>query len=291
MSALLLPDVRHRTVDVDGVRVFYREAGPEDAPVLLLLHGFPTASHLFRRLMDALGRDYRVIAPDYPGSGHTEAPEGFVFTFDRLADVIEGFADALGLARFALYTFDFGGPVGMRLATRNPERIGGLVIQNANAYEEGLSEMARGLAAQRPGVPGAEEAARSVLVLPVTRSQYKDGVADVERVDPDGWTLDQHYLDRPERQAAQVALMLDYHSNIELYPVWQAYFAEHQPPALVVWGRNDGFFPEAGAHAYLRDLPEAELHVLDSGHFALADKLPEIAGLVADFLDRLKPSA
>lgn len=288
MSALLLPDVRHRTVDVAGVRVFYREAGPQDAPVLLLLHGFPTASHMFRRLMDALGRDYRVIAPDYPGSGHTEAPEDFVHSFDRLADVIEGFVEALGLTRFALYAFDFGGPVGMRVATRHPEWITGLVVQNSNAYDEGLSDVARGLA-QRPGTAGVEDAVRSVLVLPVTRGQYEEGVADPSIIDPDAWTLDQYNLDRPDRRAAQVALMLDYYSNLELYPAWQAYFAEHRPPALIVWGRNDGFFTEAGARAYLRDLPDAELHVFDSGHFALADKLPEIAGLIADFLDRLKP--
>lgn len=277
----------HRFVEVDGVRVFYREAGPADAPTLLLLHGFPSASHQFRRLIDTLGTRYHLVAPDYPGFGHTEAPEDFDYSFASLADVMEGFVEALGLgpAGFTLYTFDFGGPVGMRLAVRHPEWINGLIVQNANAYTEGLSDLALSLTANRPGVPGAEERIREILTLPVTRGQYEGGTGDPALVAPEGWTLDQHFLDLPGRKEAQVALALDYHSNIARYPAWQQWLREHRPPALVLWGRGDAFFPEAGAHAYRRDLPEAQVHVFDTGHFALEEKLPEMAPLIAEFLD------
>jgi pimeloyl-ACP methyl ester carboxylesterase len=270
-----IPEVRHAFVDVDGVRVFYREAGPADALPVLLLHGFPSGSHQYRRLMDALGDRHRLIAPDYPGFGHTETPEGFTYTFDRLADVVEGFVERLGLTRFVLYAFDFGGPVGFRLATRHPEWIAGLIVQNANAYEEGLSDLARQL------IPHPTE---ELFSLPVTRGQYEGGVADAALIAPDGWTLDQHFLDLPGRKQAQLALAENYGANVELYPVWQAWLREHRPRTLIVWGRGDAFFPEPGAHAYLRDLPDAELHVLDTGHFALEDKLPEIAPLIDRFL-------
>jgi pimeloyl-ACP methyl ester carboxylesterase len=287
MAALTLPRVAHRTVDVAGVHVAYREAGPRDAPVLLLLHGFPSGSHQFRRLIDALGTDYRVVAPDYPGFGRTVVPDDYPYSFEALADTVEGFVDALGLDRFVLYAFDFGGPVGFRLATRRPELIAGVVLQNTNAYAAGLSDLARGMVANRPGVPGAREAVRGILTEEVTRSQYEGGVADLELVAPDGWTLDQHYLDAPGRAEAQITLALDYHSNVELYPVWQAWLREHQPPALIVWGRNDAFFPERGARAYTADLPQAELHVFETGHFALETHGVEIAALIADFVDRI----
>lgn len=292
MSAVQLPQVAHRYADVDGVRVFYREAGPADAPTLLLLHGFPSASHQYRRLIDALGGSFHLVAPDYPGFGHTEAPADFSYSFDALADVMEGFVQALGLSRFALYAFDFGGPVGMRLATRHPEWIAGLIVQNANAYTEGLSELALDFTAQRPGVEGAEERVRELLLLPVTRGQYEGGTSDPSLVAPDGWTLDQHFLDLPGRKEAQVALALDYHTNLALYPVWQRWLREHRPPTLVLWGTNDAFFGTAGARAYLDDLPDAELHLFDTGHFALEERLPDIAPLIADFLERLNaPSA
>ncbi|MBO2465735.1 alpha/beta hydrolase [Actinomadura sp. LCR2-06] len=281
----------HRYLDVDGVRVFYRESVPErsGAPVLLLLHGFPSASHQFRRLIDVLGARYRLIAPDYPGFGHTQAPDGFTYAFDRLADIVEGFVQRLGLSRFAMYVFDFGAPVGFRLAERHPEWIAGLVVQNGNAYAEGLSDAARDFIALRPGQDGAEETVRGLLTLDGTRGQYETGVAGVEAIAPDGWTLDQHFLDLPGRKEAQVALAFDYHSNVERYGAWQAWLRAHTPPTLIVWGRGDPFFPEPGARAYLRDLPDAELHVLDTGHFALEDRLPEIAPLIAAFLDRLQP--
>lgn len=290
MAVLEIPRVRHRFVDVDGVRVFYREAGASDAPTLLLLHGFPSASHQFRRLIDVLGSRYHLIAPDYPGFGHSEVPAGFIYSFDALADVMEGFVRTLGLEHFAMYVFDFGAPVGFRLAARHPDWITGLVIQNANAYDVGLSDLARSMIANRPGVEGAKDRVREILTLPVTRGQYEGGTTDPELVAPDGWTLDQHFLDRPGRKAAQIDLALDYHSNVTLYPVWQQWLRSYQPPALIVWGRGDAFFPESGARAYLRDLPEAQLHLFDTGHFALEENLPEIAPLIASFLDKISTS-
>ncbi|MGW6914239.1 alpha/beta fold hydrolase [Kitasatospora sp. NPDC054939] len=282
------PDIRHRHVDVDGLRIFYRETGPQDAPVLLLLHGFPSASHQFRRLFDALGTRYRLIAPDYPGFGHSAAPAptDFTYRFDTLADVVEGFCRTLGLDRFALYVFDFGAPVGLRLATRHPEWITGLIVQNGNAYEDGLSDLAREFIANRPGVDGAEDRVRGILTEEMTRGQYEGGTGEPEFVAPDGWTLDQHFLDLPGRKDIQVELALDYHSNLDRYPEFQQWLREAQPPTLIVWGRNDIFFTEPGARAFLRDVPGAELHVLDTGHFALEEKLPEIAPLIADFLER-----
>lgn len=288
MQIPVAPRTLHRTVDVDGVRVFYRESIPTrvDAPVLLLLHGFPSASHQFRRLIDTLGARYRLIAPDYPGFGHTTAPDGFRFTFDRLAETVEGFVERLGLTRFVMYVFDFGAPVGFRLAARHPERVAGLVVQNGNAYEAGLSAGARDFIGLRPETPGAENTVRDLLTLAGTRGQYEGGTSRPELVSPDGWTLDQHFLDLPGRKDAQVALAFDYRSNVEQYPRWQAWLRKHTPPTLITWGRNDPFFPEPGARAYLRDLPDAELHLFDTGHFALEENLPEIAPLIAGFLDR-----
>ncbi|MFG2751954.1 alpha/beta fold hydrolase [Streptomyces xanthophaeus] len=286
-----LPAVRHDSVDVDGVRVAYRESGPADGPVLLLLHGFPTSSHQFARLMDALGEvPYRLIAPDYPGFGRTETPAGFTYTFDRLADVVEGFTDALGLERFALYVFDFGAPVGLRLAARRPERVTGLIVQNGNAYEEGLSDAAREFAGLRREVPGHEDRIRGLFTAEGTRFQYETGVADTGLVSPDGWTLDLHYLGLPGRTDAQADLAFDYASNFAHYPAWQAWLRTARPPVLVVWGAGDPFFTPAGAKAYLRDAPDAEVHLFDgAGHFALETHLPEITPLIAAFLTRLLP--
>lgn len=281
--------VRHRTVEVDGVRIAYREAGPADGPVLLLLHGFPTASHQFARLMDALGDGpHRLIAPDYPGFGRTEAPAGFTYTFDRLADVMEGFTDALGLDRFALYVFDFGAPVGLRLAARRPGRVTGLIVQNGNAYEEGLSDAAREFAGLRREVPGAEERVRSLFTLEGTRFQYETGVADTSLISPDSWTLDVHYLGLPGRADAQADLAFDYSSNFAHYPAWQSWLRTARPPVLVVWGAGDPFFTPAGAKAYLQDVPDAEVHVFEgAGHFALETHLPQIAPLITTFLAEL----
>lgn len=278
----------HRHREIDGVRVFYRESLPDraDAPVLLLLHGFPSGSHQFRSLIDVLGSDYRLVAPDYPGFGHTQVPDGFSYSFDRLADITEGFVRSLGLDRFVMYVFDFGAPVGFRIAQRHPEWIAGLVVQNGNAYEEGLSDAARGLIWLTSDTPGARDAIQGMLTLDGTRSQYETGVADPDLIAPDGYTLDQHFLDLPGRKEAQQALIFDYHTNIEQYEDWHAWLRQHNPPTLITWGSNDPFFPEPGARAYLRDLPDAELHLYDTGHFALETHLPEIAPLIADFLDR-----
>ena len=289
-SAMFAPAARtvHRHREIDGVRVFYRESLPDrpDAPVLLLLHGFPSGSHQFRSLIDVLGSDYRLIAPDYPGFGHTQVPDDFSYSFDRLADITEGFVRSLGLDRFVMYVFDFGAPVGFRIAQRHPEWIAGLVVQNGNAYEEGLSDVARGLIGLTPDTPGARDAIQGMLTLDGTRSQYVTGVADPDLIAPDGYTLDQHFLDLPGRKEAQQALIFDYHTNIEQYEDWHAWLRQHNPPTLITWGSNDPFFPEPGARAYLRDLPDAELHLYDTGHFALETHLPEIAPLIADFLDR-----
>ena len=287
MSVSSIASIAHRHLDVDGVRVFYRESLPDrpEAPVLLLLHGFPSGSHQFRRLIDALGASYRLIAPDYPGFGHTQAPDDFTYSFDRLADITEGFVRRLGLNRFVMYVFDFGAPIGFRIAERHPEWVAGLVVQNGNAYPEGLSDAARNLIALRPDTPGAEAIIGDLLTLTGTRGQYETGVTDPGLIGPDGWILDQYFLDLPGRKPAQVALTFDYHSNVERYDRWQAWLREHTPPALIIWGSNDPFFPEPGARAYLRDLPDAELHLFDTGHFALETHLPQIATLIAKFLD------
>ncbi|MFJ3878339.1 alpha/beta fold hydrolase [Streptomyces sp. NPDC090077] len=278
--------IAHRTVDVDGVTVAYRESGPADGPVLLLLHGFPTASHQFTRLMDALAdAPVRLIAPDYPGFGRTTAPAGFTYTFDRLADIVEGFTDALGLDRFALYAFDFGAPVGLRLATRRPDRVTHLIVQNGNAYDEGLSDAAREFAGLRREVPGNEERVRALFTEEGTRFQYETGVADPALVSPDNWTLDVHYLGLPGRADAQADLAFDYASNFAHYPAWQAWLRTAAVPVLVVWGAGDPFFTPAGAKAYLRDAPHADVHVFEgAGHFALETHLSEIAPLIRDFL-------
>ena len=285
----------HRQIKVNGLNLFYREAGPADAPTLLLLHGFPSSSRQYVKLMEVLADRYHLIAPDYPGFGLSDAPPAaeFGYSFERLTDVVEGFCEALGLNRFVAYLFDFGAPIGLRLAERHPDWIAGLVIQNGNAYEEGLSAMARDLIALRPGRPGAEDAVMGILTAEVTRMQYVGGTREPERIAPEGWLLDQHFLDLPGRKAIQVELALDYHHNVERYPAWQAWLREHRPPVLVVWGRNDAFFPAAGAEAYLRDLPDAELHLLETGHFALEEDADFIAARMAAFVDGLssRPTA
>lgn len=282
--------VSYRHVNVDGVKIFHRETGPRDAPTLLLLHGFPSSSHQFRRLIEALGDRYHIVAPDYPGFGHSDAPQSktaggeFTYSFDRLVDVTEVFCRQLGLERFFMYLFDFGGPVGLRLAERHPEWIAGLIVQNANAYVAGLSPIATEFVALREGVHGAKEKALDLLNLEMTRSQYLHGAAYPESISPDGWTLDQHFLDLPGRKQIQVDLILDYHSNVARYDSWQSWLRRYRPPTLIVWGRNDPFFIEAGARAYLKDVPNAELHLFDTGHFALEEQVAPIAALIERFI-------
>jgi pimeloyl-ACP methyl ester carboxylesterase len=270
-------------IRVDGSQVFYREGGESTAPALLLLHGFPSSSAQYQALMERLEDRYHVIAPDYPGFGQSVPLDGAT-SFDRLADVIEGFTDAKGLDAFSLYMFDFGSPVGFRLATRHPERVQALVLQNGNAYEEGLGPGMQALKPYWQDRSVNEEAIRGFLRLEATRSQYLEGVADASIVNPDLWELDQRYLELPGRDQVMLDLLYDYRNNIKLYPRWQEYLRANRPPALLPWGQNDQFFPPAGARAYLRDLPEAELHLLDTGHFATATHNEDIAELIGAFL-------
>jgi pimeloyl-ACP methyl ester carboxylesterase len=274
----------YRTIQVDGTDVFYREGAERAAPTLLLLHGFPSSSAQYEQLMQRLEDRYHVIAPDYPGFGQSPPVEGTT-TFDRIADVIDGFTHAKGLERFSLYMFDFGSPVGFRVASRHPERVQGLVLQNGNAYEAGLGPGMQALKPYWDDRSANEDAVRAFLQLDATRSQYLDGVADASTVNPDLWELDQRYLDLPDRDRVMLDLLYDYQSNIELYPRWHDYLRASQPPALLPWGQNDRFFPPEGARAYLEDLSDAELHLLDTGHFATATHSEEIAELVAAFLD------
>ena len=281
--------VSYKTVQVGDVEVFYREAGPADGPVILLLHGFPTASHMFRDLIPLLADRYRLVAPDLPGFGRTKAPARgqFDYTFDNLAKLVDGFTDAVGLTRYALYIFDYGAPTGLRLALAHPERVTAIVTQNGNAYTDGFSK-GWGSWERYWREPTAEnrEACRSSLSPKMTRDvQYLKGTP-AGRVSPDGYTLDIAYMARPGADEIQLDLILDYRSNVALYPAFQAYFREHQPPLLAAWGKNDGFFIPPGAEAYARDLPDAEIHLLDTGHFALETHATEIAALMRDFLGR-----
>jgi pimeloyl-ACP methyl ester carboxylesterase len=275
----------YRTLEVDGSEIFYREAGDPAAPTLLLLEGFPSSSAQYEQLISRLADRFHLVAPDYPGFGRSPALAGET-TFDRLAAVIDRFTEAKGLERFSVYMFDFGAPVGFRLATRHPERIEALVIQNGNAYEEGLGPKMQGLQPYWADRDGNESAIRDLLELAVTRGQYVDGVPDPGTVNPDLWELDQRYMDLPGRDRVMLDLLFDYQSNVALYPRWHEYLRSQEPPALLAWGRNDAFFPEAGAHAYLQDLPAAELHLLDTGHFATATHSDEIAELVGAFMAR-----
>lgn len=274
----------YRTIDAEGSDIFYREAGNPSAPTLLLLHGFPSSSAQYDRLMHRLAGRYHLVAPDYPGFGRSPALAGST-TFDRLADAIDAFTEAKRLNRFSLYMFDFGSPVGFRIATRDPERVQGLVLQNGNAYEVGLGPGMQALQPYWEDREQNEPAVRGFLTLDATRSQYVDGVPDPTSINPDLWELDQRYLELPGRDRVMLDLLYDYRNNVELYPLWQQYMRANQPPALLPWGQNDQFFPPDGARAYLDDLPEADLHFLDTGHFATATHTGEIAELIAAFVD------
>lgn len=280
--------VHYRSATIDGVKVFYREAGPADGPVVLLLHGFPTSSHMFRNLIPTLADRYRVIAPDYPGFGQSDAPDHtrFAYTFGHYADLVDGLLGQLGAKSYAMYVMDYGAPVGYRLALKHPERVTGLIIQNGNAYDEGLREFWNPIKAYwADGSAKSREALSGLVTLPTTIFQYTDGVKDISRISPDNWVHDQALLDRPGNKDIQLELFYDYRTNVPLYPQFQAFFRERKPPTLIVWGKNDKIFPEEGAHPYLRDLPDADLHILDTGHFALEDKLDEMAPLIRGFLD------
>ena len=304
--------VVYRSVQVDGLDIFYREAGPKDAPTILLLHGFPTSSHMFRNLMPALADQFHLVAPDYPGYGNSSMPtvDEFDYTFDNLSQIIEKFTAKLGLERYSLYLMDYGAPIGFRLAAKYPARVESLIIQNGNAYVEGIDNnfwepikeywkdraaINKGLdnpwwknvkaAYKKPNMSN-EEALGFLVTLGATQWQYTNGVRNQEMISPDNWHVTQRLLDRPGNAEIQLQLFYDYGSNPPLYPDWQAYFRQHQPPTLIVWGENDEIFPADGAHPYKRDLKNLEFHLLDTGHFALEEDGDVMSKYIRDFLDK-----
>lgn len=283
--------VSYHTVDIDGVKVFYREAGPKNAPTVLLLHGFPTSSHMFRNLIPQLAERYHVIAPDYPGYGQSGQPamDQYEYSFDNLAKTVDKLTVKLGLSKYAMYVMDYGAPIGYRLAAAHPERISAIVVQNGNAYDEGIDNPfwvpAKAYWKDKSEANAAK--LRPLFEMDATRWQYTEGYRNPAlNVSPDSAVIDQAYMDRPGNKAIQLELFYSYGSNPPLYPQWQAYFRKHQPPMLIVWGKNDKIFPAEGAKPYLRDLPKAEVHMLDTGHFALEEDGDRIARLMRDFLDR-----
>lgn len=286
--------VRYATELIDGLDIFYREVGTPGQPQLVLLHGFPTSSHMFRNLIDDLGSDFHIIAPDFPGFGLSSAPahDEHEYTFDNLAKVTNELLERKGFDDYVLYVMDYGAPVGYRIATAHPDRVAGFVVQNGNAYVEGLSEFWDPIRAYwKSGADPERNALRPFLTLEGTKWQYLTGVRDPSVISPDNWLVVQLLLDRPGNQDIQLDLFYDYGTNPPLYPEWQAYFRKHQPPMLITWGANDPIFPESGAHPYLRDLPEAEMHLLDTGHFALEEDGELIASLIRDFIRRRVMSA
>ncbi len=280
-------DVRYNTITIDGLEIFYREAGSRDNPTILLLHGFPTSSHMFRNLIPALADQYHLVAPDYPGFGYSSMPpvDEFDYTFDRLAEVVESLTEQLNLESYSIYLMDYGAPVGYRLAAKHPERVQALIVQNGNAYDEGLLGFWDPIKKYWVDkTPENAEPLLGLLTLGATKWQYFTGVRDSAAVSPDNWHHVQPLLDRPGNNEIQLALFYDYGTNPPLYPAWQEYFRRYQPPTLIVWGKGDPIFPEEGAHPYKRDLETLEFHILDTGHFALEEDGAEIAQLMRDFL-------
>jgi pimeloyl-ACP methyl ester carboxylesterase len=286
--------ISYRTTDVDGFKIFYREAGRADAPTLLLLHGFPTSSHIFRNLIPLLADRFHIVAPDLPGFGQSDMPsrDAFPYTFAKLAEVIGRFTEAVKLKRFAIYIFDYGAPVGLRIAVKHPDRITAIISQNGNAYEEGLSDGWNPIRTYwREPTKANRDALRSFLSPETTFWQYTHGVSDPSAVSPDGYSLDDFYLARPGAHEAQLDLFLDYASNVALYPKFQAYFRDRKPPLLALWGRNDPFFLPPGAEAFRRDIPGADIRFFDTGHFALETHYAEIAVAIRDFMGRTVAAA
>ncbi len=278
----------YRNISIKGRRIFYREAGLSDHPTLLLLHGFPASSFMYRDLLTQLSDRFHLIAPDYPGFGYSDAPSvhDFSYTFDNLSDVIEQVVEQLKLKDIGLYMQDFGGPIGFRLALRNPTNVKFLVVQNANAYEEGLPDSfwtpAKSLW-HSPTEKNFDTLRDLAMSAESLKWNYTHGVQDLERVNPDSWALQQSLLSRPGNKEAMLALLYDYRNNVPLYPQWQEYFRKHQPPTLLVWGKNDIVFPDLGAYPYQRDLTNLDFNILDTGHFALEDRSDEIAGHIRRF--------
>ena len=280
--------IKNQTITVDGQTIFYREAGDkEKGPTILLLHGFPTSSHMFRNIIPALGDKFHLVAPDYPGFGYSSMPpvDKFEYTFDHLAEIVDKLITHIGLERYSLYVMDYGAPVGYRLAVKHPEKIEALIVQNGNAYEEGLGEFWEPLRAYwNERNEKNKNALKKFLTLEATRWQYTHGVKDENAISPDNWIHDQLLLDRPGNNEIQLQLFYDYKSNPPLYPQWQEYFRKYQPPTLVVWGRNDIIFPKEGAIPYQRDLKNVQIHLLNTGHFALEEEGEQVAELISRFL-------
>jgi pimeloyl-ACP methyl ester carboxylesterase len=284
--------VHYKTVNINNINIFYREAGNTSNPTILLLHGFPSSSHMYRNLITKLMDEYHIIAPDYPGFGNSDQPgmDEFEYTFDNLAHVINDFVEKLKLEKFSIYVHDYGAPVGFRIATKHPERIQAIITQNGNAYEEGL------LSAWDPIRTYWENTTeenkndlKALLSADFTKYQYIDGTRNPDRISPDAWNMDQYVLDRPGNKEIQLALFYDYRNNVKQYPSWQEYFKTYQPPALVAWGKNDLFFGPEGALAFQRDLKDSEVHLLNTGHFPLEEELETSANLIKQFLgERLK---
>lgn len=282
------PNIRFGTETIDGLEIFYREAGTVGQPELVLLHGFPTSSHMFRNLIEELGDEFHIIAPDYPGYGLSSAPstDEYNYTFDNAADVVDELLERKGFENYFLYVMDYGAPVGFRIATEHPERVAGFVVQNGNAYDEGLEDF--WIPIKKYWQTGADEdrdALRGLLTLGATKWQFLTGVRDESVISPDNWLVIQPLLDRYGNDDIQLDMFYDYGTNPPLYPQWQQYFRDYQPPMLITWGKGDPIFPESGAHPYLRDLPDAELHILDTGHFALEEDGSKIAGLIRKFIN------
>ncbi|MCH8080698.1 MAG: alpha/beta hydrolase [Proteobacteria bacterium] len=277
----------NKTVEVNGLEIFYREAGSKDSPTILLLHGYPTSSHMFRNLMKDLSDSYHLLAPDYPGYGNSEQPpmDEFDYTFDNMAAIVEGFLEKLDVKKYSIYLMDYGAPIGFRIAAKYPERVDALIIQNGNAYDEGLLEFWDPI--KKYWNDKTEENGKALEgfhSLDGLKWQYTHGVRDPEKISPDNWNIDLTHLTRDENDKIQLAMFYDYRTNVPLYPGWQEYFRTYQPPTIIVWGKNDYIFPSEGAFPYKRDLKNIEFHLLDTGHFALEEEGEVMAELIREFL-------
>jgi pimeloyl-ACP methyl ester carboxylesterase len=283
-------NILHKTVEVNGLDIFYREAGSKNALPIFLLHGFPTSSHMFRNLIPALSDKFHLIAPDYPGFGNSSMPkvDEFDYTFDNIAEIMDAFIQKIGLKNYSMYVMDYGAPVGYRIAVKHPERVQALIVQNGNAYEEGLREFWDPIKAywKEKSKENADILRKNLLTIEATKWQYTNGVRNPETIAPENWFHDQYLMDRPGNKEIQLQLFYDYGSNPPLYPDWQAYFREYQPPTLIAWGKSDYIFPAEGATPYKGDLKNIDLHLLDTGHFALEEDGGLIASLIRDFLDK-----
>jgi len=285
------PSIHYKTTRINDLDIFYRDAGPQDAPAILLLHGFPTSSNMFRNLIPRLANSFRVIAPDYPGFGQSSMPDhkAYAYTFENYADIVDKLAEQLGISKYSMYVMDYGAPVGYRLALRHPERVQALIVQNGNAYDEGLLEFWDPIKKYwKEATPENRTGLHFLVELKATRWQYENGVSDLTLLDPTAWAVDQLGLDRPGNRDIQMDLFYDYRTNVPLYPDFQNFFRKNQPPTLIVWGKNDFIFPPAGASPYSRDLKNVETHLLDTGHFALETHGEEIANRIETFLTKNK---